>query len=56
MLPPYIALDFDRNVLKCQQGVTGKIGELQSIEHLATYGRPMYVVLIRLWSIWLITY
>ena len=50
LLLPYIALDFDQNVLKGRQEVTAKIGELQSLEHLATYGRPMYAVLIRLRS------
>ena len=50
MIPPYIALDFDQNVLKNQQKVTATIGELQSLEHFATYGRPMYAVLIRLQS------
>ena len=50
LLLPYIALDFDQNVLKGQQEVTATIGELQSLEHLATYGRPMYAVLIRLRS------
>ena len=54
-LPPYIALDFDHNVLKSQVEVTATIGELQSIEHLASYGRPMYAVLTRLRSMWLIT-
>jgi hypothetical protein len=44
----YIALDFDQNVLKGQQEITATIGELQSLEHLATYGCPMYPVLIRL--------
>jgi hypothetical protein len=43
---PYIALDFDQNVCKGQLDVTATIGELQSLEHLASYGRPMYVVLI----------
>ena len=52
LLPPYIALDFDQNVLKGRQEVTAKIGELQSLEHLATYGRPMYAVLIRMRSMW----
>jgi hypothetical protein len=48
-LPPYIALDFDQHVHKGQE-VTATIGSLQSIGHLATYGRPMYGVLIRLRS------
>jgi hypothetical protein len=42
LLPPYIALDFDQNVPKGQTEVTVTIGELQSLEHLASYGRPMY--------------
>ncbi|KIM86830.1 hypothetical protein PILCRDRAFT_4708 [Piloderma croceum F 1598] len=42
LLPPYIALDFDHNVLKSQAEVTATIGELQSIEHLASYGRPVW--------------
>ena len=55
LLLPYIALDFDQNVLKGRQRVIVTIGELQSLEHLATYGRPMYEVLIRLWSMLLIS-
>jgi hypothetical protein len=46
LLAPYIALDFDQNVFKGQPEVTATIGELQSLEHLASYGRPMYAVLI----------
>lgn len=38
---PYVALDFDQNVPKGRQEVTVKIVDLQSLEHLACYGRPM---------------
>ena len=50
LIPPYIGLDFDQNVRKGLQEVTATIGELQSLEHLATYGRPLYAVLIHLQS------
>ena len=43
---PYFALDFDQNVIKGGQSVTAKIGDLQSLEHLASYGRPMYAILL----------
>jgi hypothetical protein len=46
LLAPYIALDFDQNVSKDQSEVTATIGEFQSLEHLAGYGRPMYAVFI----------
>jgi hypothetical protein len=44
LLGPYIALGFDQNVI-CQNRalVTVTIGELQSIEYLSRYGRPMYL-------------
>ncbi|KAF8268647.1 hypothetical protein EI94DRAFT_1800166 [Lactarius quietus] len=42
LLLPYITLGFDQNVLKGRQEVTAKISELQSLEHLATYGHPMW--------------
>jgi hypothetical protein len=45
LLPPYIALGFDQNTSKGQPEATATIGELQSLEHLASYGRPMYAVL-----------
>ncbi|KAF8806748.1 hypothetical protein BYT27DRAFT_7223930 [Phlegmacium glaucopus] len=40
LLPPYIALDFDHN--KGLPEVTATIGKLQSLTHLASYGRPMW--------------
>ena len=46
LLPPYIALDFDQNTVANQPETTATIGELQSIKHLANYGRPMYAVLV----------
>jgi len=45
LLPLYIALDFDQNVIKGRPEATSKIGELQSLEHLSSYGRPMYAIL-----------
>ncbi|KIM80231.1 hypothetical protein PILCRDRAFT_9777 [Piloderma croceum F 1598] len=42
LAPPYIALDFDQNVFKGQPEATATIGQLQSLEHLASYGRPMW--------------
>ena len=43
LLPPYIALDFDNKGLP---EVTATIGKLQSLTHLASYGRPLYAALI----------
>jgi hypothetical protein len=45
LLAPYIALDFDQNVSKGPFPATATIDELQSLEHLAIYGRPMCAVL-----------
>ena len=44
LLGPYIALGFDQNVI-CQNraSATVTMGELQSIENLSKYGRPMYL-------------
>ncbi|KAF8726091.1 hypothetical protein AX14_008074 [Amanita brunnescens Koide BX004] len=39
LLPPYIALDFDNKGLP---EVTATIGKLQSLRHLASYGRPLW--------------
>ena len=50
LIPPYFALSFDQNVRKGLKEVTATIGELQSLELLATYGRPLYAVLIHLQS------
>jgi hypothetical protein len=41
LLGPYIALDFDQNVPTGRQEVTVKIGYLQSLEYLVSYGRPL---------------
>jgi uncharacterized protein YlbG (UPF0298 family) len=44
LMPPYIALGFDQNAIsKDRAAVTVNMGFLQSIKHLSTYGRPMYV-------------
>ena len=43
LLPPYIALDFDNQGLP---EVTVTIGKLQSLMHLASYGRPLYAALV----------
>lgn len=41
---PYVALGFDQNaIFTVQAPIKVTMGYLQSIEHLATYGRPMYV-------------
>lgn len=39
LLPPYMALGFDHHAIANSRTVT--IGELQSIKHLAQYGRPL---------------
>ena len=52
LLPPYIALDFDN---KGAPEVTATIGELQSLMHLASYGRPLYAALILCGKMLLIT-
>jgi hypothetical protein len=44
LAPPYIALDFDQHVIA--QDRTAKdvrVTEFQTFEHLAKYGRPLYV-------------
>jgi len=47
LLPPYIALGFDqRMIAKNRATVTVSMGDLRTIEHLAQYGRPLYVVLV----------
>jgi hypothetical protein len=44
ILPPYIAVGFDQIVIsEDRDGVAVKMGELQSMKHLAKYGRPLYV-------------
>jgi hypothetical protein len=44
LLPPYIAIGFDQIAIAEDRGeVVVKMGELQSIKHLAKYGRPMCV-------------
>lgn len=45
LLPPYIALGFDQNAIVGNQ--TPKhvtVAQLQTLEHLSQYGRPLYVV------------
>ena len=42
LLPPYTALGFDHHAIaNAQKPRTVTIGELQSIKHLAQYGRPL---------------
>jgi hypothetical protein len=42
LLPPYMALGFDHHAIaNAQEPRTVTIGELQSIKHLAQYGRPL---------------
>ena len=44
LLPPYIALDFDQRVIADNRTQTNfRIGTFATIEHLARYGRPLYV-------------
>jgi hypothetical protein len=45
LLPPYIALGFDQNAIAGNQ--TPKhvtVAQLQTLEHLSQYGRPLYMV------------
>ena len=43
LMKPYIGVGFDQNAI-CPGGVhVATIGDLQSVEHLSTYGRPLYV-------------
>ncbi len=42
LLPPYMALGFDHHAIaNAQKPLTVTIGEIQSIKHLAQYGRPL---------------
>ena len=41
LLGPYIALDFDQNLLTDRKEVTVTIGWLQSLQRFANYGRPL---------------
>ena len=45
LVPPYIALDFDQQVITRDQTQADiRIRDFQSIQHLAQYGRPLYAV------------
>lgn len=45
LLPPYIALDFDQNMTaESQEPHCVTVEELQTLRHLARYGRPLCVV------------
>ena len=47
LLPPYIALDFDQNMpVGGGTAAAVKFAQLRSLEHLAKYGRPLYVVFV----------
>jgi hypothetical protein len=42
LLPSFIALGFDQHAIaESKEGKTVTMGELQTIEHLAQYGRPL---------------
>ena len=42
LLPPYVALGFDHHAIaNAREPRTVTMGELQSIKHLAQYGRPL---------------
>ena len=44
LLPPYIDLGFDqRAIAKSKAPVTVRMGDMETIEFLSQYGRPMYV-------------
>lgn len=46
LLPPYIDLGFDQRVIAMGRVVVSvRMGEMQTIEFLSRYGRPMYVYL-----------
>ncbi|KAM6495125.1 hypothetical protein JOM56_009748 [Amanita muscaria] len=43
LLPPYITLGFDQyHVHKEEKEITARMGDFQTIEHLAQYGRPLW--------------
>jgi hypothetical protein len=47
LLLPYLALGFDQNMIvngRAAKSIT--IGELQTVEHLCKYGRPLYAALV----------
>jgi len=49
LLPPYVALGFDHHAIaNAQEPRAVTMGELQSIKHLAQYGRPLWVGSCRL--------
>lgn len=42
LLPPYVAVGFDQHLInKNRAKTTVRMGYLQSIDHLAEYGRPL---------------
>jgi hypothetical protein len=46
LLPPYIDLGFDQQAIAMGREVVSiRMGEMQTIEFLCRYGRPMYVYL-----------
>lgn len=47
LVPPYIALDFDQRAISRNGPVKDiRMGAFETVEHLAQYGRPLYVSLI----------
>jgi len=47
LVPPYIALDFDQHVINSSQSALDvPVSQLDTIEHLARYGRPLYAFLL----------
>ena len=47
LVPPYIALDFDQHaILRNGTETDFRMGTFETVEHLAQYGRPLYVVFL----------
>jgi hypothetical protein len=45
LVPPYIALDFDQHAIAQGRTKTNfRIGDFETIKHLARFGRPLYVL------------
>lgn len=41
LLPPYIALGFNQNIIANNGAKTALMGDFTTLEHLSQYGQPM---------------
>jgi hypothetical protein len=50
-VPPFIALDFDQHVIAKKRTVVNlQVGDFETIEHLAQYGRPLYALAVSIYT------